>query len=65
MQLFRRKIVCIVCIAQHNYAPFSKNRREIFTIQKRTDRRPFHLYPVSSTLIAMSTVCRTVRHYGE
>jgi hypothetical protein len=35
MQLFRRKIICIVCIAQNNYAPFSKNRREIFTIQKK------------------------------
>jgi hypothetical protein len=28
------KIVGIVCIAQNKYAPFSKNRREIFTIQK-------------------------------
>jgi hypothetical protein len=38
---FRRNILntitqpYIICIAQNNYAPFTKNRREIVTIQKK------------------------------
>jgi hypothetical protein len=48
MQLFRRKIVCI---AQNIYAPFSKKRREIFTIKKGTDRRQFHLRRALATVV--------------
>jgi hypothetical protein len=34
MQLFHQKRLTYMRIAQNNYAPFTKNQREIVTIQK-------------------------------
>jgi hypothetical protein len=34
MQLFRRKIVCNVCIAQNNYAPFQKTGGKFSPFEK-------------------------------
>jgi hypothetical protein len=34
------KLAHIVCISQNNYAPFTKNRREFFTIQSQRQGRP-------------------------